>query len=110
MAEGSHGKGLPVDLLSSCGEESGLKYLVSGRICPLAEDKHGQMLTLGTNLRYLGILGEFACGFEVEKLREMGVISSLLKSLRAFPYALQLSDYVFNIQDVLETQNSFRFA
>lgn len=80
MAEGSHGKGLPLDLLSSCGEESGLKYLVSGRICPLAEDKHSKMLTLGNNLRYLGILGVFAFGFEVEKLRVMGLISSLLKS------------------------------
>lgn len=104
------GKDLPLDLLSSCGEESDLKYLVSGRICPLAEEEHGHMLTLGNNLRYLGTLDVFAFGFEVEKLREMGVISSLLKSLGAFPSAQQPSCYVCNIQDVLETQNSFRFA
>lgn len=64
------------------------------------------MLTLGNKLRYSGTLEVFAFGFEVEKLREMGMISSLLKSLGAFPSALQLSAYVCNIQDVLETQNS----
>lgn len=68
------------------------------------------MLTLGNSLRYLGTLDVFAFGFEVEKLREMGVISNLLKSLGAFPSALQLSAYVCNIQDVLETQNSLRLA
>lgn len=104
MAEAKDGKGLPLHLLSSCGGESGLKYLVSGRNCPLAEEKHGQTLTLGNNLRYLGILDVFAFGFEVEKPRELGVISSLLKFLKAFPYPLQVSGYVCNIQDVLETR------
>lgn len=75
MAKANHGKGLPLDLLSSCGEESGL---VLGSICPLVEEEHSQMLTLGNNLRYLGTLDVFAFGFEVEKLREMGEISNLL--------------------------------
>lgn len=49
-----------------------------GSICPLVEEEHSQMLTLGNNLRYLGTLDVFAFGFEVEKLREMGEISNLL--------------------------------
>lgn len=31
VAEPNHGKCLSLDLLSSCGEENGLKHLVSGR-------------------------------------------------------------------------------
>lgn len=62
-------------------------------------------------LKYLRVLDVlaflvFCFGFEMEKLREMGVISISLQSLAASPRALQLSDQVMpalpNIFGVVE--------